>query len=411
MNAQANILKASRHISELAREKAEPLPFKPISADSHITEPPDCYKNYIDPKYRDRVPYLKIGPKGGAVYVIEDINEGKPYTVDVGHMSAAGLDPREIQAGVKTFADIHRGGYDGKARVADQERDGVGGEVIYPSLGMALCNHPDADFKHACFSAYNRWLQEFQSAAPDRIFGLGQTAAVSVKQTVADLERIRNMGFCGAMFPGEPATGFEYDDPQFDPVWQAAVALKLPVAFHILTSRREAKITAQALNSRGRNMAHFHHTLIRANQDVISTFVWGGVFERFPGLKLVCAEADAGWVPHFTYRLDHFYHRHRFHQKVEDMSRLPSEQVNENVYFTFQDDLVALNSLNMLNARRLLWANDFPHSDSTWPWSQQLLTNHTQHMTDEQRRRVLRDNVIELFNLPVNTSPPDAKGD
>jgi predicted TIM-barrel fold metal-dependent hydrolase len=158
-------------------------------------------------------------------------------------------------------------------------------------------------------------------------------------------------------------------------------------------------------------MAHFHHTLIRANQDVISTFVWGGVFERFPGLRLVCAEADAGWVPHFTYRLDHFYHRHRFHQKVEDMARLPSEQVNDNVYFTFQDDLVALNSLNMLNTRRLLWANDFPHSDSTWPWSQQLLANHTQHMTDEQRRRVLRDNVIELFNLPVKTAPPNVEGD
>jgi predicted TIM-barrel fold metal-dependent hydrolase len=148
-------------------------------------------------------------------------------------------------------------------------------------------------------------------------------------------------------------------------------------------------------------MAHFHHTLIRANQDVISTFIWGGVFERHPELRLVCAEADAGWVPHFAYRLDHFYHRHRHHQQVDDMSRLPSEQLNENVYFTFQDDLVALNSLDMLNPRRLLWANDFPHTDSTWPWSQQLLAEQTRRLSDQERRAILRDNAVEVFGLAV----------
>ena len=125
------------------------------------------------------------------------------------------------------------------------------------------------------------------------------------------------------------------------------------------------------------------------------------MFERFPKLKLVCAEADAGWVPHFSYRLDHFYNRHRFHQKVTDMERMPSEQLSDNVYFTFQDDAIALNSVDMLNPRRLMWANDFPHSDSTWPWSQQLLTQQTAHLTEQQRRWILRDNVVEAFNLPL----------
>jgi predicted TIM-barrel fold metal-dependent hydrolase len=401
MNAETNLLRASRPISAVTEDKIEPLSFKTISADSHVSEPPNCYRDHIDPKYRDRAPHVAIGPKGGAMYVIEDMADGKPYTVDVGFMSAAGLDPKDIKPGVRTYDDVHKSGYDGKFRVADQDRDGVGGEIIYPSVGLALCNHPDAQLKHACFQAYNRWLQEFQSAAPDRLFGLGQTAVVSPKQTVADLEQIKAMGFCGALFPCEPADELDYDDPQFDPVWEAAVALKLPIAFHILTSRRAAKIKPASPDKR-RNMAHFHHTLIRANQDVISSFIWGGVFERFPDLRLVCAEADAGWAPHFMYRLDHFYHRHRHHQNVDDMSRLPSQQLADNVYFTFQDDLVAMNSLDMLNPRRLLWANDFPHSDSTWPWSQQLLQHQTSHMTEDQRRWVLRDNAIEAFNLPLN---------
>lgn len=396
-----NATEASRHISEMRNDRFEPLPFKPISADSHITEPPNCYKDYIDPKYRHRAPHVEIGPKGGEIYVVDDFNEGKPYAVNFGGMAAAGLDPRDIKLDTRKFEDLHPGGHDGKARIADQDRDGIAGEVIYPSVGMILCNHPDAEFKQACMWAYNRWLQEFQSVAPDRLFGLGQTGVISVEQTVTDLAKIKDMGFCGAMFPCDPATGFEYDDPRFDPVWEAAVSLKLPITFHILTSRREAKVVSDTQNNRGRSMAHFHHTLIRANQDVISTFLWGRVFERFPELRLVCAEADAGWVPHFMYRLDHFYRRHRFHSNTQDMSVMPSERVSENVYFTFQDDLIALNSLEMMNPKRLLWANDFPHSDSTWPWSQQLLAHQTKNLADDEKRWILRDNVATLFNLPV----------
>lgn len=403
MNAPTNLFKAARHVSALRDEPFDTLPFKPISADSHITEPPNVFSDYIDPKFRDRAPYVATNQHGGDIFVIEGIYEDKPFNVTYGGISAAGIDPEKMQIANVKFESIHPGGYDGKVRIADQDRDGVGGEVIFPSVGMAMCNHPDMELKHACFTAYNRWLQEFQSAAPDRLFGVGQSAAASVEQTVKDFQSIKDMGFCGVMLPCDPGTEFEYDDPRFDPVWEAAVALKLPIAFHILTSKKGAPtVRPDSPDEKGRSMAHFHHTLIRANQDVISSFIWGRVFERFPELKLVCAEADAGWVPHFMYRLDHFYNRHRFHQKVPDMNRLPSEQLAGNVYFTFQDDIVALNSLDMVNPRRLMWANDFPHSDSTWPWSQQLLHHQTQHMTEEQKRWILRDNVIEAFNLPVS---------
>ena len=293
----------------MADDAVEPLPYKPISADSHVTEPPYLFTEYLDPRFRD-----------------------------------------------------------------------------------------------ACFTAYNRWLSEFQSYAPSRLFGLGQTAVNSVEQAVRDLERIKEMGFCGVMMPNEPGTDFEYDDARFDPVWEASVALDLPLSFHILTSKKEAKTIAAALmanreQSRGRSMAHFHHTLIRANQDMISTFVWGRVFERHPKLKVVCAEADAGWVPHFTYRMDHFYRRHRFHSNVGEMSMMPSDRVAENVYFTFQDDIVAFNCLNMLNPKRLLWSNDFPHPDATWRWSRQLLNYQTQNLDDGVRRDILRDNAIGCYDL------------
>jgi predicted TIM-barrel fold metal-dependent hydrolase len=385
------------HVSSVKSDDVQPLPYKPISADSHVTEPPNCYIDYIDPKYRDVAPHVEKNAQGGDVFIIH----GMDLKVGMGGVAAAGLDPRVTDLATRTYETMHPGGWDGSVRTADQDRDGVGGELIYPSVGMALCNHPDPEYKNACFHAYNRWLQEFQSAAPDRIFGIGQTAVRSVKEAVEDLYRIREMGFHGAMLPCEPATEFDYDNPAFDPLWQAAIDTKLPLSFHILTSRSGGQMGGTGSVPRSTGMGNLFQTLIRANQDAIALFIWGRVFERFPDLKIVCAEADAGWAPHYVYRMDHFYHRLRFYAKTGEMAKLPSEYFQENVYLTFQDDYVAFNSVDMINPRRLLWANDFPHSDSTWPWSQQLLARQTENLDDGVKRQILRDNVAELYNLPV----------
>ena len=128
--------------------------------------------------------------------------------------------------------------------------------------------------------------------------------------------------------------------------------------------------------------------------------VLGGVFDRHPGLKMVCAEGDAGWLPHYMYRLDHAYERHGFHIGTRELDRPPSEFIRENIYFTFQDDWIAFKNTGEMNSERLIWANDFPHSDSTWPLSQDLLREHTKSLTKIEREAILRENVKELFGLP-----------
>ena len=110
-------------------------------------------------------------------------------------------DPR---AGRQRFDELHRGGWDPEARLADQDRDGVAAEIIYPTVGMVLCNHPDFDYKQACFDAYNRWIAEYCSAHPDRLLGCGQTAMRSPEEGIADLHAIQALGLRGVMMPGEP---------------------------------------------------------------------------------------------------------------------------------------------------------------------------------------------------------------
>ncbi len=188
----------------------------------------------------------------------------------------------------------------------------------------------------------------------------------------AELVEISNMGFKAVMMSGMPGTA-DYDDPAYDRLWATAVELGLPLCFHILTNtsysgHRGPKINA-LLN------------VIRSCQDIIGMLIYSGVFDRFPALKVVCVEADAGWAPHYAYRMDHIYNRHRFWNKAPALTKLPSEYFFDNVYMTFQDDWTALHMTDQLNVERLLWANDFPHSDSTWPLSQELVNKHMAHLT------------------------------
>ncbi len=364
-----------------------------ISADSHITEPPDCYTKYIDPKFRDEAPRVERDAQRGDMFVIPGM---KPISMSL--TAAAGIPPEDLVENGRTFEELHRSGYAPETRAADQDRDGVGGEIIYPTVGMLLCNHKNPEYKQACFEAYNRWIAEYCAYDPTRLFGLGQTAALDVEQAIADLEEMKALGLRGVMMPGYPGDAYngntpDYDDPYWDPFYRATVELGMPMGFHILTMGSQ--------RHRGPKSASFM-SIIRGNQDVIAMMVLGGVFERNNDLVIACTEADAGWIPHFMYRMDHAVKRHGNWMKSSNLSRLPSEYCLDHVRLTFQDDWVAFQMCRLNDTpihKMLMWANDFPHSDSTWPWSQDVLREHTSMLTEDEKRAILHDNVAQLYGL------------
>jgi predicted TIM-barrel fold metal-dependent hydrolase len=374
-----------------------------ISADSHVMEPAGTYRDYIDDAFRDRAPVLVHDPSMGATMVVDPGSRHEsriPYPIIAG--AGVSWDRLSLQAGT-AFEDLHRGGWDPVARLADQDRDGVSAEVIYPSTGMLLCNHPDLDYKSACFRAYNRWIAEYCEIATDRLIGMGQTAMRSPAETIADLESIRALGLRGVMLPGFPGVA-EFDDPCWDEVWDALVELRLPPSFHILTAGQSVGGTG----FRGPKLNSFLG-IIRGNQDIIGVLTYGGVFDRHPDLRVVCVEADAGWLPHYLYRMDHAFARHRNWLTVETLSKAPSAYVLDQVYLTFQDDRVAFQTAHLMNPDRLLWASDFPHSDSTWPRSQQVLEEHTAHLDEATVRRIVHDNVAALYGLDPSGSTTAAR--
>jgi predicted TIM-barrel fold metal-dependent hydrolase len=368
-------------------------PNLPISADSHVVEPPRCYRDFIDPKFREDAPHVVRQADGGDLYVLKGLDR----PINLARIASAGWTLEQMKRTSGRFEEIAEGSWNPKQRLLDQDRDGVAAEIVYPTVGMMLCMVEDGDYKHACMRAYNQWLEEFCAGGDGRLFGIGQSAVRSVKDAIEDLERIKAAGFKGAMLPASPCTAEDYDHVVFDPLWRAAVELDLPISFHSLTSNRDrdALVKGPVRGPRINGLM----AIIRSCQDLIGMFIFGGVFDRTPGLKLVSVEADAGWAPHYMRRADHAYRQQRTHFACAELASMPSDYFKQNVYLTFQDDPTAFEFRHAMNPKRLMWANDFPHSDATWPNSRSVIEEAGRGVPAEEVRWIVRDNVAALYRL------------
>jgi predicted TIM-barrel fold metal-dependent hydrolase len=360
-----------------------------ISADSHICEIEACYAD-IDPKYRDSRPKAMFDEEAGAILAIADLG----MKIPMGLICTGGRPPEDFGRPVP-WEEIHPAGFDPKERLAIQDAEGVRAEVIYPSLGMMLCLHPDLDYKKACFDAYNRWLAEFCATDPNRLLGVAQATLRTIEEGIEELQGVKKMGFRSVMLPGDPAIE-DYDHACYDPYWEACVDMGLPVSFHILTTK-----DGIMERTRGHSTLARQINTVRGVQNIIMLMVLGGVFDRHPELRVVGAEADAGWLPHFKFRLDHAYERHRHHMATTELARMPSEYIDENIYVTFQDDYSVKQVSGGLEMSRVMWATDFPHSDGTYPYTRKVIEEVTEGFSQDGRNMLLRDNAAALYGIAL----------
>jgi len=144
---------------------------------------------------------------------------------------------------------------------------------------MVICNHTDADYKHACMWGLQRWLQEEfcgRRAGPPVRHGPDRSAIGGGGGR--GVPRLQGNGLQGRDDAGQPATVEDYDHPSFDPLWRAAVELELPLGFHILTSRGDGTNAIAASGQRQARIADRRRTprqmLLKSIQDIIGTSIW-----------------------------------------------------------------------------------------------------------------------------------------
>jgi predicted TIM-barrel fold metal-dependent hydrolase len=372
-----------------------------VSADSHMTEPIDLWETRIAARLRDRAPRVVENTSGaGARYLF--MAEGTPPFPIAGGF-AAGRSGKELQALLdKGYEAARPSGWDPVERLKDQALDGIDAEVLYPSLGMNLFAMTDGELQRACFDAYNGWLAEFCSHAPKRLYGVGLVSLEDVASAVRDVERIAAQGMRGAMIWGAAPAERPYSDRAYDPFWQAASDAGLPVSLHIIASRgRVSGSVASAIGQGARQHAGiWYMRVISEIQESLAQLVFGGVLERFPELRIVSAENDAGWLPHFCYRMDHVYDK--YHEIWTESTPLaPSEYVRRQVFATFQDDHTGPAAYRYFGADNFMWASDFPHSDSTFPESRAWIEKNFADVPEPVRRKIVCQNAVSLYRMEL----------
>jgi predicted TIM-barrel fold metal-dependent hydrolase len=375
-----------------------------FSGDSHVLEPADLWSERLDRKYRDKAPRVVKNDNGaGVLFVAPDI---LPSTVAA--FAAIGKNGKELQefmgAGYESFRP---GGWDPAERIKDQEIDGVEGEVLYSTLGMPLFGLWDTELQQACFRVYNDWLAQFCSYSPKRFVGIGLIPLDDIDEAIKELGRCRKIGLAGGMIWGSPPEDKPYNSPIYDRFWQAAAELRMPLALHIVTNKGK-RITdtdrQRYLNSlnRGSLFLNGYQFATVDIQRSFFTFCVSGVLARFPGLILVSAENDVGWFVHFMQRMDHAYEKYGKMAESEFGALLPeppSFYMRRQVYATFQDDKVGAANYGFFGADNFMWASDFPHSDSTWPNSREVIARDFEGVPEQVMRKIVFDNAIRLYGL------------
>lgn len=261
-----------------------------ISADSHVCEPKDLWTTRMAAPFRERAPRVEHRGATGEWFVADGI---LPYPVALGMAAPKEVDKRSMFG---TYEEGRPGGWDPEARIADQDIDGVAAEVLYPTNALMLFALRDGPFQAACFTTYNDWVAEFTRAHPDRLAGIALVSVHDPAAAAREIERTARLGLRGIMVQGDNPEP-HYGDPSYDPLWAACQAHSMPVSLHTLTGRKFVDAPKDLGLAR-------YVGLIHMVQLTLATLIMHAVCERFPGLKLVSAENDIGWIAHYLMRLD-----------------------------------------------------------------------------------------------------------
>jgi predicted TIM-barrel fold metal-dependent hydrolase len=365
-----------------------------ISADSHVIEPPDLWER-VDADYRDRVPRLVADEDADWIY----LDDARLVSFTVGAQVGKRFEGLEHLKSSGRWQDVPPAAYQPGAYLEENETDGVWGAVIYPTVGFLLYTRvTDSGLLSALARAFNDWLAEFCAHDPGRLKGIAILNLDDIEEGVAELKRARGMGLAGALIPMDQP---DYGDPGLDALWAAAQDLEMPLSFH--TGGRRAFRGAF-----DKNMAPMLIERVLSDYNPrkgLTEILFSGALERFPRLRVGAVEFESAWVPHFLRRLDDTYTQNWMGNLVHRYrdGRLPSDVFRSNVFVTFEEDNLGLIHRDMIGMNGLMWSNDYPHTESTFPRSRQIVDQLMGGLSAGERRRLTVDNAQRLYDF---TPPP-----
>lgn len=347
-----------------------------ISADSHVDEPHDLWYARLPAGMRDRAPRrIREDADGGWTLVVD----GSPVGWD--EVSPEEAEAKEAERIAAAAPDV---------RLHMMRTDHVNAEIIYPTIGLYAYTITDPEVGQAVCRIYNDWLRE-QLAGEPRIKLAMMLPTWDAPMAIAELERVAaDESVGGLLLPlvGTP----EWNMPEWEPLWGAIAATGKPAVMHqgtghdMIFYRGWGSATANLLATQ--SMAPRAAALLSCS----------GVLERHPDLHVVLVEVNAGWLAWTMSTLDH-YSRYHAHWTKPELREPPSEYIRRQVHATFQDDPVAIHNRSLTGTDCLLWGNDYPHPESTYPDSDAVLDELLKDVDEPDARAITSGNALRVFGF------------
>jgi predicted TIM-barrel fold metal-dependent hydrolase len=385
---------------------AQPGNLEIVDADTHVNPPPDFWAEYLPASLRDLAPRVEAGGEGeDCDYVVFEGRRRKLNLI----AAQAGRSGMQFKMEGR-LSDARSGGWMPAARLQDMAADGIDVAVLFGGGPLGTANN---ELFKASFDAYNRWLADFASYDPKRFAGVGYIPMQGVGDAVAMLRECAKRGLKAVNIPAFPmsvdaventrsvpgaaqvlalagdSSGKRiYSDPEFDPFWQAAVDLDMPITIHL--GGRSVRFAEPR---------HFLSDLLASKMamaEPIAIMIFGGVFQRFPTLKFVSVESGVGWFAFAANYMDETWEKQR-HWTKSDLAEPPSFYMAQNVYGSFIHDRAGIESRHFPGAGNIMWSSDYPHSETTYPHSQEKIRRLFEGVPDDEKAMIIGGRARKLF--------------
>jgi predicted TIM-barrel fold metal-dependent hydrolase len=385
-----------------------------ISVDDHVLEPAHLWTDRIAAKDRDRAPHMVV--EGDMDFWVYD---GKRYPSS-GLSAVAGKSKEEFSPEPVTYAEMRPGCYDAKARIEDMDRAGILASLCFPTItrfcGQLFLEASDREFGFVCLQAYNDWMiEEWCGAAPGRYIPLILIPMWDPPLAAKEMERCAAKGataFASSENPAPIGLPTIHDRNRYwDPVMAAASDLEMVVSMHVGSSSQVPQIAPDSPF-----MANLAWGAVRTSGAMLS-WLFSGLFTRFPGLKIALSEGEIGWMPYFLERAEQVLDKQRFwvqrgvtfmeHASTDvDLNTINIRELfRDHVFGCFIEDHHGIASIAEIGEDNIMCETDYPHSDSTWPNCITVVKKIIGHLPADVQYKILRGNAEKLYRF-TPAEPP-----
>jgi predicted TIM-barrel fold metal-dependent hydrolase len=372
-----------------------------ISVDDHIVEPPDAFEGRMPAKYAEQAP--KVIEKDGAHVWVYDGQE----LPNVGFNAVVGRPVDEWGFEPARFEDMRRGSWDIDYRIKDMDLSGVYASLCFPSFlpgfgGMRLQQTTkDPELALAAVRGWNQWnIEAWSGAYPDRMIPCQLPYMLDPEIGAKEIYRNADLGFKAVTFSEAPhMQGLpSVHSGHWDPIMRACEETGTVINLHIGSSGTSPS-TSDDAPADVVGVLFFGYAIF-ATVD----WLYSRIPVRFPDIKICMSEGGIGWVPALLDRLDHMQTYHTMYGTWDGIDIPPADVLRRNFYFCAVEDPTAFALRERIGIEHILLEEDYPHSDSLWPRTQQVIAKSIGDLPPRDIRRISWQNASELYRHPVPDS-------